>query len=88
MLQFLRERDAPQCVSTLHCLAQRGKLVARRHWLVAVPQLLADVGSISTSPLLNKTGYVRHLLVVPTCVSFADTLGMRAEHVFATILFQ
>ena len=50
-LEPLGKRNAAQGVSLSHGLTQCGELVARRHWVIAVPQLLVDVRFILTSPL-------------------------------------
>ena len=88
LLQFFRKRDAPECVTSLHGLRESGKLVAWRHFIIAMPQLLADVRFIPTSPLLDKTRFVFNRLVVATSIPLSETLYMCAENIPTSISFQ
>ena len=88
ILELLGKRDAAQCVSPSHGLAQRGELVTRRHRVVTVPQMLWYVSLVFARPLLNKAVNVRWFLVDASCEALLKAFCVSSELILASVGFQ
>ena len=88
ILELLGKRDAAQCVSPSHGLAQRGELVTKWHRVVTMPQLLWYVRLALARPLLNKAVDIRRLLVDASCEALLKAFCVSSELILASVGFQ